>query len=359
MKRRIYLSTLLGVLFLSTFTSQSQVTIGSESLPASYSVLELQSNYDGADTYGGLRLPQMTTEQRNKLKLSPENKEHAAGLAIYNTTTACIDYWDGTEWISICKDNDLHCDGVYDAEGNFYTARRFGEAGCWMTQNLRSTKSPDNNDISFYYPGGKQTLLNQQPEYGLLYTWETAVNGTMASDTISKSGVAGTEGKVSSTVQGICPKGWVVPSDKDWSDLEKEICRYPTRYSMKTAVSGWQEQWRYTIGARPSFFNPNAHGYAMMSARNPKEEENTREGESKISPEGFDLLLAGYQEQSLYPLFGETGVLWTSTAIKEDTTEALTREMSLVQNLVGTVERQVELKQMASSVRCKKLEVRQ
>lgn len=357
MKRKVYVSALCGALFLTTFNSQSQVTIGSDDLPASYSVLELKSNYDGADAYGGLRLPQMTTEQRNKLNLSPANKEHAAGLAIYNTTTGCIDYWDGTEWINICKDNDLHCDGVYDAEGNFYTARRFGEAGCWMTQNLRSKKDSRNNAIHFYYPNSDQTILNDHPEYGLLYPWAAAINGNAASDTIPGTASAGSEGKVNSTLQGICPKGWVLPSDKDWSDLEKEVTQYPTRYSTKSVTYPWKEAWRYTIGARPEIQAPTAHGYAMMSAKASPSVGLTG-GESKISPDGFDVILTGYFVDGGPALYGKTAILWTGTAIEGNAGEAFCRAMSLEQEQRGAVERYAENSSWGASVRCKKLELK-
>lgn len=81
----------------------AQVTIGNGTPPQSFSVLEVST----AETKGGLRLPQLTTTQRNSLSLptiSEDNKkESAKGLAIFNTETKCFEFWNSMEWISLCN----------------------------------------------------------------------------------------------------------------------------------------------------------------------------------------------------------------------------------------------------------------
>jgi hypothetical protein len=78
----------------------AQVTIGADKIPESFSVLELISN----DTTG-LRLPQMTTVQRNAVSAANGANLLAKGLVIYNTTNDCVEYWNGTHWISLCEGN--------------------------------------------------------------------------------------------------------------------------------------------------------------------------------------------------------------------------------------------------------------
>ncbi|NDV45978.1 hypothetical protein D0T49_02850 [Paludibacter sp. 221] len=77
------------------FSANAQVTIGADKAPETFSALEVVS------TTGGLRLPQLTTDQRNALSVS--GKDLAKGLTIYNTTTNCTDTWNGTVWVSDCS----------------------------------------------------------------------------------------------------------------------------------------------------------------------------------------------------------------------------------------------------------------
>jgi hypothetical protein len=66
-----------------------------------FSVLELLS-----DTTKGLRLPQLTTSQRDNMVQTPEFQQkisaQAKGLTIFNTTNNCVETWNGTDWISNC-----------------------------------------------------------------------------------------------------------------------------------------------------------------------------------------------------------------------------------------------------------------
>ncbi|GHT15892.1 hypothetical protein FACS189426_23730 [Bacteroidia bacterium] len=91
---------LVALTFSSVNSLYSQVTIGASEAPRDFSVLELMSDIKG------LRLPQLTTAQRNTLgsalTLDPSNAP--AGLTIYNTETNCLEYWNKQEWISLCDD---------------------------------------------------------------------------------------------------------------------------------------------------------------------------------------------------------------------------------------------------------------
>jgi hypothetical protein len=88
---------LLGLLGLQmSINLFSQVTIGANKAPETFSILELVSNQKG-----GLRLPQMNTVQRNLLAVA--NNTLAEGLQIFNTDSKCVDTWDGIQWISQCN----------------------------------------------------------------------------------------------------------------------------------------------------------------------------------------------------------------------------------------------------------------
>lgn len=91
----------------------AQVTIGADVLPQPYSMLEIISN-----DKGGLRLPQLSSENRDALTTASFKADpKAQGLAIFNTTTKCFEYWNGSRWVSLCKgDAD-----IYFVDGNGVT----------------------------------------------------------------------------------------------------------------------------------------------------------------------------------------------------------------------------------------------
>ena len=94
------LKVLFG-LFLFISPMYSQVTIGEDKIPEKFSVLELVSN-----GVHGMRLPQMSNEYRNIMEASDEFqaeiKGEALGLAIFNTSTKCVEVWNGTQWLTMC-----------------------------------------------------------------------------------------------------------------------------------------------------------------------------------------------------------------------------------------------------------------
>ena len=93
---------LLTMLF-SVAKMNAQVTIGADVEPNPFSVLELYAEYD-TYLHGGLRLPQMTTTQRNELTATYTFTTNAGayGLMIYNTTVNCVEYWNSKKWVSLC-----------------------------------------------------------------------------------------------------------------------------------------------------------------------------------------------------------------------------------------------------------------
>jgi uncharacterized protein (TIGR02145 family) len=93
MKNFIVLAGLTAL--MSGAALNAQVTIGYDKSPEPFSILELVSNSRG------LRLPQMTTAQRQALVFTGHETE-ALGLQIFNTTTKCVETWNGTAWIATC-----------------------------------------------------------------------------------------------------------------------------------------------------------------------------------------------------------------------------------------------------------------
>jgi len=101
-----------------------------------------------------------------------------------------------------CSKEDGFEKDVSDKEGNVYKTVRLGEQ-VWMGENLRSLKyhnETDIPDVKVYDDDEENVSL-----YGRLYTWEAATDGAP-----DKNG----------HIQGPCPRGWHIPTDEEWKELE-------------------------------------------------------------------------------------------------------------------------------------------
>ena len=117
MKTKRFFYSLLLLFIGSTLNVQSQVVIGDAVVPQSFSALEIISNGTG-----GLRLPQLTNAQRVAVQtaieaLAPAEQYKAEGLMIFNIDASCVEFWNGTEWISNCAGlvgsiGSLDCSGA-------------------------------------------------------------------------------------------------------------------------------------------------------------------------------------------------------------------------------------------------------
>ncbi|NDV96932.1 hypothetical protein D0T84_18760 [Dysgonomonas sp. 521] len=100
----------------------AQVTVGGSTSPQDFSLLEIVTAYtdgvkaDGGSSNGGLRLPRLTTAQRDAVQASfgSETTGKAKGLTIYNISNDCVETWNGAKWISICADASPICVPITD-----------------------------------------------------------------------------------------------------------------------------------------------------------------------------------------------------------------------------------------------------
>jgi uncharacterized protein (TIGR02145 family) len=103
---------------------------------------------------------------------------------------------------------------ISDYDGNTYNTVRIG-LQCWMKGNLRTTHYSNGESISlgsttsattpYYYNYSSSSIALSQRGY--LYNWPAVMHGANSSNS-NPSGV-----------QGICPTGWHVPSDAEWTQL--------------------------------------------------------------------------------------------------------------------------------------------
>ncbi len=158
---------------------------------------------------------------------------------------------------------------VTDYDGNVYNTVKIGNQ-CWMKENLRTTSYSDGTPIEqgtdtsrttayWYYPSGNSGNMST---LGLLYNWAAVMRGS-ASSSENPSGV-----------QGVCPTGWHVPSDSEWTELTDYVssqseyaCSGTSIYIAKALASttGWNSfSSNCTVGNTPS--DNNATGLGIVPA---------------------------------------------------------------------------------------------
>ncbi|HOE05732.1 MAG TPA: fibrobacter succinogenes major paralogous domain-containing protein, partial [Bacteroidales bacterium] len=113
----------------------------------------------------------------------------------------------------------IPCTSLTDSrDGNSYQAVQIGNQ-CWMAENLAylpSVVGPGTGSVAtlYYYVYGYDGTVVADAKatanydtYGVLYNWSAAMNGATSSSA-NPSGV-----------QGVCPAGWHLPSDAEWTQL--------------------------------------------------------------------------------------------------------------------------------------------
>lgn len=255
MKLVKYIILLISTCFVAT-TLQGQVKIGSSTPPMKGALLELSQ---GKTTTKGLMLPRVSLTDLNSLAdiipaaaTRPDPVAHI-GLMVYNVNTIgeCITIppgvfmWVGTQWdrlgdsytqaskIDEAVNSGSQLIQVYeDQEGKKFVAASFGAAGTWMLHNLAVTKYADQTPISSYtYPnavGSASKPSGFRRENGYLYTWKSVVKAE----------------PIAANHQGICPNGWHLPTDAEWSKLSEVIYTNYSDYSFTNQnTAQWQSAW--------------------------------------------------------------------------------------------------------------------
>jgi len=151
---------------------------------------------DVSSTTKGFLPPRMTTAQRNLIS-SP-----AEGLVIYNTDEKTLNIYNGDSWGFIIP---FFCGQTLSdpRDGKNYATVQIGTQ-CWMAQNLNvgtridgTATQANNGTIEKYCYSDNDANCTT---YGGLYQWDEMMQYTT------------TQG-----VQGICPTGWHLPVDAEWT----------------------------------------------------------------------------------------------------------------------------------------------
>lgn len=122
---------------------------------------------------------------------------------------------------------------IDERDGTIYGTVTIGNQ-TWMKENLAYLPSvvgprTSSRTEAYYYVNGYDgtdiaaaKATSNYKTYGVLYNWVAAMNGEESS-TANPSGV-----------QGVCPDGWHLPSDEEWTELETHLSRNGYKYDGTT-----------------------------------------------------------------------------------------------------------------------------
>lgn len=201
-------------------------------------------------------------------------------------------------WISSTVEEVWHCSkewslgSIYDASANTLKDLRDGQVyktvtigtQTWMAENLNYayTDVPDkfgiiSDSTSWCYDNDPSYCA----KYGRLYIWSAVMDSAAQfSENAGTQCGYGTTCIPNSPHRGICPEGWFVPTNEDYSTLFAYIGGYSTAGSLLKFTSGWYD------------------------------------GGNGTDEYGFSLLPAGYRRDiGYFDEGGEQAYLWTASEV--------------------------------------------
>ena len=186
---------------------------------------------------------------------------------------------------------------VTDFDGNIYNTVLI-DTQCWMKENLEVTHYPNGDPIPYVAYNDQWADLadnntddaycyydnNTSSEYGALYTYAAAIADNWQRDNASD--------------QGICPSGWHLPTDQEWTDLEEYLIANGFNWDGSTSGNKIGKSLASTYG----WNNSSQHG----EVGNDQASNNTT---------GFTALPGGYRSYNsgAFGNAGYGGYWWSAT----------------------------------------------
>lgn len=151
------------------------------------------------------------------------------------TSNFNINNWISTEDVNCDMEVDPGETSVKDVEGNSYKILKFG-AYFWMAQNLRTTKYNDGTEIPY---------INNSD------AWQTLTSGAFCTYNHAELSVSNNHffyNHFAVETEKLCPKGWSVPSLRQWYDLADALGGATTAGRALKSIAGWDLNTNGTSG---------------------------------------------------------------------------------------------------------------
>lgn len=250
-------------------------------------------------------------------QLSPNTTWHVRSYAINSAGTGY-----GNELVV-----KTYSGTVSDSDGNTYYTVNIGSQE-WMAENLKTTKYNDGTDIPIVNDGEQWRNLstpgmcwyqndqvNFGNSYGALYNWNVVNTGIL------------------------CPSGWHVPSDSEWTLLENYLVNNSFNYDGTSGFNKLAKALASTSSWTESIFigSPGNPDYPI-----------------KRNASGFSALAAGirFGSDGIFGLINSYGSWWTSSYGFNSNLSAYSRG---IRSTNANIEREVEGNlRKGLSVRCLK-----
>ena len=102
----------------------------------------------------GYKVPRLTTDERNTISVS--GNSFANGQVVYNTDNNCLEFWNGTDWVSLCDKGAttppevklIDPDTLLAGEGNFIGRTCFDVAQTTCEGTDASTRAANKTDFT-------------------------------------------------------------------------------------------------------------------------------------------------------------------------------------------------------------------
>ncbi|WP_029905256.1 FISUMP domain-containing protein [Prevotella sp. 10(H)] len=349
-----YVCFFLAGLCSSLFGLNAQVTIGVIEQPVSGALLQIKNKEnvpEGTNADKGLLLPRVFLDDADKL--SPMYSYTGAdtptaddilthtGLVVYNMNQclvrkgedAGVYVWKDGSWSSVQREELAPNVSIFTdpRDDEKYKTGDFGAAGVWMLENMRATiydQSPlappnlsyaiSNTAKNYIYPaspiyspggnGKDMATYEKDNTVGLLYNWLAATNGENPANNVEQGNMAYPTHPL---IQGICPKGWHLPSDKEWTDLENYIIQNTSKYSTMNDI-------KVPIGPTAIEMR-GTHGTAMKAPCKPVGINTAPTGVGvsfPVTKGGFFGMMVGFSFGGAYGIsdYGYLSYYWTSSS---------------------------------------------
>lgn len=229
---------------------------------------------------------------------------------------------------------------VTDIDGNSYNTVTIGTQ-IWMAENLKVTHYPDgtailyitdnsqwgnleDNEIDDAYCYFNNDANGEADTYGALYTWAAAMGDNAVSSNSIPSGV-----------QGVCPDGWHLPSDEEWTVLNDYLIDNGYNWDGTTSGNKVGKSMAATSG--------------WNSSTTPGDVGNDQ---SSNNSTGFTGLSSGrrwYSSAGTFADEGISGTWWSTTESPYDTTMSYRR---ILHYSYDQLDRYFNPKSSGFSVRC-------